>query len=32
MSLLLKLGPTKDEVSSIHSQASMDKEAMEEDY
>ena len=31
-SLLLELGATKDEVSSLHSQASRDKEAMEEEY
>ena len=31
-SLLLELGASKDEVSSLHSQASKDKEAMEEDY
>ena len=31
-SLLLDLGATKDEVSSLHSQAGKDKEAMEEDY
>ena len=31
-SLLLELGATKDEVSSLHSQASRDKEAMEEKY
>ena len=31
-SLLLELGATKDEVSSLHSQAGKDKEAMEEDY
>ena len=30
--LLLKLGATKDEVSSLHSQVGKDKEAMEEDY
>ena len=30
--LLLDLGATKDEVSSLQSQASKDKEAMEEDY
>ena len=32
MSLLLELQASKDEVSSLHSQASKDKEAMEEDY
>ena len=32
MSLLLKLGAAKDEVSSLHSQVGKDKEAMEEDY
>ena len=31
-SLLLKLRATKDEVSSLHSQASKDKEAIEEDW
>ena len=31
-SLLLEIGATKDEVSSLHSQASRDKEAMEEEY
>ena len=31
-SLLLELEATKDEVSSLHSQASRDKEAMEEEY
>ena len=31
-SLLLDLGATKDEVSSLQSQASKDKEAMEEEY
>ena len=31
-SLLLDLEASKDEVSSLHSQASKDKEAMEEDY
>ena len=31
-SLLLELGATKDEVSSLNSQAGRDKEAMEEDY
>ena len=31
-SLLLELGAAKDEVSSLHSQASKDEEAMEEDY
>ena len=31
-SLLLELGATKDEVSSLHSQAGKDKVAMEEDY
>ena len=31
-SLLLELGVAKDEVSSLQSQASKDKEAMEEDY
>ena len=31
-SLLLELRATKGEVSSLHSQASKDKEAMEEDY
>ena len=31
-SLLLDIGTTKDEVSSLHSQASKDKEAMEEDF
>ena len=32
MSLLLELEASKDEVSSLHSQAGKDKEAMEEDY
>ena len=32
MSLLLDLGTTKDEVSSLQSQANKDKEAMEEEY
>ena len=32
MSLLLELMAAKDEVSSLHSQPSKDKEAMEEDY
>ena len=32
MSLLLDIEVAKDEVSSFHSQASKDKEAMEEDY
>ena len=32
MSLLLEIEPAKDEVSSLHSQAGKDKEAMEEDY
>ena len=32
MSLLLELEASKDEVSSIHSQAGKVKEAMEEDY
>ena len=32
MSLLLDLGMTKDEVSSLQSQANKDKEAMEEEY
>ena len=32
MSLLLELEVSKDEVSSLHSQARKDKEAMEEDY
>ena len=31
-SLLLEIGTAKDEVSSLHSQASKDNEAMEEDY
>ena len=31
-SLLLELGAAKDEVSSLHSQAGKDTEAMEEDY
>ena len=31
-SLMLEIGTTKDEVSSLHSQAGKDKEAMEEDY
>ena len=31
-SLLLEIGAAKDEVSSLHSQASNDKEAMEKDY
>ena len=31
-SLLLEVGTTKDEVSSLYSQAGNDKEAMEEDY
>ena len=31
-SLLLELRATKDEVSSLHSQASRDKKAMEEEY
>ena len=31
-SLLLEIGATKDKVSSLHSQASKDKEAMEEEY
>ena len=31
-SLLLELKASNDEVSSLHSQASKDKEAMEEDY
>ena len=31
-SLLLELRATKDEMSSLHSQASRDKEAMEEEY
>ena len=31
-SLLLELRVTKDEVSSLHSQAGRDKEAMEEEY
>ena len=30
--LLLKLEASKDEVSSLHSQAGKDKEVMEEDY
>ena len=32
MSLLLELGTTKDEVSSLQSQAGKDKEAIEEEY
>ena len=32
MSLMLELQKAKDEVSSLHSQAGKDKEAMEEDY
>ena len=32
MSFLLEIGAAKDEVSSFHSQADKDKEAMEEDY
>ena len=32
MSLLLKFGAAKDEVSSLHSKAGKDKDAMEEDY
>ena len=32
MSLLLKLKASKDEVSSLHSQAGKDKESMEKDY
>ena len=32
MSLLLELIVAKDKVSSLHSQAGRDKEAMEEDY
>ena len=32
ISLLLELGAAKDEVSSLHSQAGRDKEAMEEEY
>ena len=32
MSLLLELMVDKDKVSSLHSQVSKDKEAMEEDY
>ena len=32
MSLLLEIGTTKDEVSSLHSQSDRDKKAMEEDY
>ena len=32
MSLLLELEASKDEMSSLHSQAGKDKEAMEEDY
>ena len=32
ISLLLELGATKDEVSSLHSQAGKDKEAIEEEY
>ena len=31
-SLLLEIGATKDKISSLHSQASKDKEAIEEDY
>ena len=31
-SLLLELEASKDEMSSLHSQTSKDKEAMEEDY
>ena len=31
-SLMLELGVAKYEVSSLHSQAGKDKEAMEEDY
>ena len=31
-SLLLEIGMTKDEVSSLHSQAGKDKVAMEENY
>ena len=31
-SLLLEIGATKDKISSPHSQASKDKEAIEEDY
>ena len=31
-SLILELVAAKDEVSSLHSQAGKDKEAMEEDY
>ena len=31
-SLLLEIGAAKDEVSSLHSQAGKDKEALEEDY
>ena len=31
-SLLLEIGAAKDEVSSLHSQAGKDKEAMKEDY
>ena len=31
-SLMLEIGATKDEVSSLHSQASKDKEAMGENY
>ena len=30
--LLLEIRATKDDMSSLHSQAGMDKEAMEEDY
>ena len=30
--LLLEIGVAKDEVSSLHSQVSKDKEAMEKDY
>ena len=32
ISLMLKIGASKDEVYSLHSQAGKDKEAMEEDY
>ena len=31
-SLLLEIGAAKDEISSLHSQADKDKEAMEEDF
>ena len=31
-SLLLEIEATRDEVSSLHSQAARDKEAMEKDY